>query len=148
MTKNTVETFSASKIWLTYLYSYAENNLLYLQLLCDPATNIMYYIILICTYIHIYIVLLLYRPVSREIKKKKKGSYQGFSNLSCAGRKITNKHNANLTIPSHSLVENMWRFLMIQRREVWSHPSDKSKSITGKQGRAGGMKNNKTSYSC
>lgn len=55
-------------------------------------------------------------------KKKKKGSpYQGFTNLSCSGRKITNKHNANLTNPSPSLVQNVWRFLMIQRREVWSH---------------------------
>lgn len=32
----------------------------------DPATNIMHYIILICTFIHIYTFLLVYGPVCRK----------------------------------------------------------------------------------
>jgi len=59
--------------------------------------------------------------IDLHLEKRKNSPYQGFSNLSYTGRKITNKHNANLTIASHSSVENAWRFLMIQRRKARYH---------------------------
>lgn len=85
-----------------------------------------------------------YRYLSR---KKKKLPYQGFSNLSCSGGKITKKpHNANLTIPS--LSRKLVKVPDDTEERSLIPSSNKSKSITGKQGRAGGMKNCKTSSAC